>query len=135
MDWQHPYKLKEFCDLNVEFYKKYQPKVYCKDKEEIELALQIGLPEPEVIRDGEHTLEIMKNAGVVLSGRVHCAVPGFVQGKKLGVIKTDSRIQTLTDWGGIEVSNVRQFDNMTYNVRKFQNELHQYEKIIKKALK
>ena len=90
------------------FYNEYNPKVYtvlnCPTslEKDIKLTKSIGIPNIEVVKNNIHTKEIMKNANVVLSGRVHCAVPAYVQGKATSLMRIDSRANVLTNFGGTE---------------------------------
>lgn len=98
-DWQDEVKLQEYYDLFLNFYKQYAPLVCCAMEEEIQSAVEIGLPEPLVLNSWRETQDIMKRANYVLSARVHCAVPAFVLNKPTSIIALDSRSKVLSDYG------------------------------------
>jgi hypothetical protein len=97
-DWKDKNKLNEYYNQYLEFYKKYKPEVYCAFSEEILKAVEIGLPEPKVLKSWEETLEIMKNADKVISGRVHCAVPAISRNADVKLTALDTRSYVVEDF-------------------------------------
>jgi hypothetical protein len=127
--WNDMNKLKPYIEIVKHFVLKFNPKVYCVSENECQLAELFGLEKPEIIRDREHTKEIMENANIVLSGRVHCAVPAFVQGKKLGLIPIDTRYGVLDDWGGQIITNIHDLVNLTSEKRDFESFREEYRNL------
>lgn len=81
-------------------YNMYKPKVYCVDEKEIDLAVNIGLPKPEVLKSSTHTKMILQHASHIISGRVHLAIPAHSIGavyKSISLTAVDSRATTLSD--------------------------------------
>lgn len=72
-------------------------KVYCINPNERELAMKIGLPDPEVIRGVTRAKLILRNAKSVFSGRVHMAVPAWAINKPATLIAVDSRYKVLEE--------------------------------------
>ena len=106
VDWQKTEKLQEYYRIFTDFFAKFNPKVYCAFDNEKTSAIKIGLPEPIVLSGWQNTLDIMKTANHVLSGRIHCAVPAVTAGKKTCVVKIDSRYMTISDFNGYAISNI-----------------------------
>jgi len=117
-------------DLMLDFYKQYKPKVYCNANHEIEVGKKLGFDNIELLKDRNHTLEIMKNANIVLSSRIHNAIPAFVQGKKVGLIPIDSRQFTLSDFGCDIIYDIEQIKLLKSEKRNFRKYLPEYKKII-----
>lgn len=95
--WTDEARLKEYCATMKAFYDEHKPQVLCALESERDLAVKIGLPRPLILKGVRHTLEIMAGVGRVLSGRVHCAIPAYVEGAKTELIPLDSRALTLTE--------------------------------------
>jgi len=129
--WKKQTKLEEYLNLNLDYFKEYKPTVYTHLTSEIKAANYIGLPEPKLIGGWRNTLSIMQNANYVLSGRVHCYVPAFVQGKPCGLLSVDSRSRVVSDFGGTVISNINQFKNLGYQFRNFDLYLNRYKDILK----
>lgn len=132
--WSDTNKLNNYIKLNVDFYKKFNPTIYTHLECEKELAVKIGLPEPKLIGGWANTLSIMQNANFVLSGRVHCSVPAFVQGKPVGLLQIDSRARVISDFGGTIITDINQYNNMGYHHRDFSLHLDKYVQILNKIL-
>lgn len=130
LEWQCPKRVKEFDELNMAFYKEYKPEVYVANKTDIEGAIRAGLPSPTVLNTYKETLTVMEEADYVLSCRIHCAVPGFVQGKAIGVIPIDSRSKTLEDFGCLMIRNIGDICKMKHEKRDFLGSLETYRKLI-----
>lgn len=133
-DWQDEFKIKEYNDLFLDFYTQYKPLVCCAMENEIESAMNIGLPEPLVLGNWRETLSIMARANHVLSARVHCAVPAFVLNKPTMIVPLDSRHKVLSDYG-CPVYN--KTDGFKFNSQKINLSvyLNQYEGILRKIFK
>ena len=127
-------KLDDYIKLNQEFHIKYKPKVYTHLICEVEMAEKYGLGIPELIGGWKNTLKIMESANYVLSGRVHCSVPAFVQGKPVGLLQIDSRSHTLSDFGGTIITSINQFKTMGHNHRDFTLYLSKYQEILRKLI-
>jgi len=97
-DWKSGKKLKAYHDEYMEFYNQYKPVVYCAFENEIEKAVEIGLPVPKILTGWEMTLELMKDADNVLSGRVHCAVPALARGANVKLMALDTRFYVIEDF-------------------------------------
>lgn len=128
-DWLASSRLDKYCEIVRDFYLKYHPEVYTVNPCEIPLAEQIGLPIPKLLYSVDHTLDVMREANYVLSGRVHCAVPAFVKGKALGLMPLDSRHLTLSDFGGLMIHSVEDLDKMAHEKRDFSCYLDEYADI------
>ena len=96
--WSNTEKLNKYYNTCKYFFVRTRAKVYCALKSEVNSAIKIGIGKPIVLTGYEHTLSVMQKAKTVLSGRVHCAVPAFVQGCNLGVLQIDSRCHVLKDF-------------------------------------
>ncbi len=103
--WRDSAVLQKYTDEVMEFYNKYSPAVYCAWDMEIALAERIGLPTPMVLQSPDDTLNVMRKAKRVLSGRVHCAVPAIVQGADVKLMPIDSRHYVVSDFPSIQISN------------------------------
>lgn len=112
-DWKSKQKLDKFKQLFLDFYIKYAPDVYCAQDADVQMALDIGLPHPTVLRHWSDTLGIMQDAKRVLSARVHCAVPAIVQGAITELIALDSR--------SLVVQDVNFKLNLEYEALKYKN--------------
>lgn len=113
-------KLANYLLIVKEYVKKYNPKVYCADPAEVNSAKELIGVEPSIIKGWSHTLEIMKNANYVLSGRVHNFIPAFVQGKACGLLPIDSRHKVASDFGGLLINSVEDLDKMKAEQRDFE---------------
>jgi len=98
IDWQKEKELEKFYDICLEYYRTYDPIVYCSEDDDLPKAKELGL-DIHKVADYNETLEIMKTANHVLSCRVHYAVPAFVKGCKIGIIPIDSRHLVLAELG------------------------------------
>lgn len=128
--WTNKEKLKKYHDVCKQFFIRNKAKVYCASKKEINSAIQLGIGEPIVLTGYEHTLNVMQNAKTVLSGRVHCGVPAFVQGCNLGVLQIDTRCHVLKDFGCKVIQNL----NDLMFLKKNEIDLKQYFEIYKNNL-
>lgn len=128
--WQCSKKLDHFNELNLYFYNQFKPKVYVANRLDIEGAMSAGLPRPLLLKNYYQTLKVMEEADYVLSSRVHCAVPGFVQGKAIGLIPIDSRSKTLEDFGCLMIDDVKDFAKLKHEKRHFLNALKTYKELL-----
>lgn len=119
IDWQDKTKLENYYRQVLMFYSVYEPTVYCANEEEMASAIRIGLPQPIVLRTSDQTLEIMRHAEMVLSGRVHCAVPARVQGASISLLALDTRSYVVSDF------------SQTYDFTPY---LAEYDRILKETL-
>lgn len=77
-----------------------------------------------------NAIECFKNYSNILSLRVHCAIPAFTMGKKVGIVPIDSRA-TAAELGGIKmVANVSHFEEMSEIKRNLTQDLESYKNII-----
>lgn len=111
-DWQSKEKLDKYNNIFLQFYKRYNPKVYCAHASETSSATKAGLPIPTVLTGWENTLNIVQNANHVLSGRVHCAVPALTTGTKVGLVALDTRSFTLSDFNGTIIKEIEDLNNL-----------------------
>lgn len=126
-DWKDFKKCEEYVSVVKKFIEKYDPKIYCVCEGDRERAEFFDIPEPEIIRDREHTMEIMKNANYVLSGRVHCAVPAFMQGNAIGIQPVDSRVRVLTEFGCPSIETIEDLDKIKFEKRDFEKYRKEYK--------
>jgi hypothetical protein len=126
-DWKTWDKCEAYVNVCKAFIEKFDPKIYCAAHEDILRAQFFGIKEPIEIGPPEKTLEIMSTANYVLSGRVHCAVPGFIQGKAIGIQPVDSRVQVLTEFGCPSIETPEDLDKLKFEVRNFEK----YRKLYK----
>ncbi len=91
--WQDDKKYQDYCKIFVDFYKKHQDNidVYCANSNELAPAIMADLPMPMVLEGYQHTMDIMRSAKNVLSGRVHCAVPAYSAGCNVNLVPIDTR--------------------------------------------
>lgn len=129
-EWQCSNKIKKFNELNMAFYKEYKPDVYVANEIDVEGVISAGLPKPIVLNTYKETLKVMEEADYVLSSRVHCAVPGYVQGKAIGVIPIDSRSKTLEDFGCLMIRNLEDLKKLKHEKRNFLGSLETYRKLL-----
>lgn len=109
-DWQDKDKLDEYYNRLLEYQKKYNADVVCKEQGEVKYAQRIGLPTPRVLKDKYDTMNTMKSYTHMLSGRVHHGVPFFVSGfKELELIPIDSRHLTYEDFKNINSINLQTY--------------------------
>ena len=132
--WKNKKELNRYTAIIKDFYNAYKPEVYCAVNmpshydEDLIWAKKLGLPNPVILKDYEHTKKVIMGAGKVLSGRVHCSVPAFVQGKPIGILPIDSRARVLTDFGcQAIVNNLKPFRSMEFKKRDFSKYLKEYE--------
>lgn len=97
-EWQNPDKLKEYYNKMREFQQKHNAEVYCADPAEVSYAIKNGFPEPTVLKDVYDTLDLMRGADKVLSGRVHCSVPAIAQGADVELMALDTRSRVVYDY-------------------------------------
>lgn len=140
--WQgNKENLDSYFDLIVSFYKAYNPQVYCAVnegihyEEDIKLTKKLGLPPPIILQDWEHTKKIMGDGKIILSGRVHCGVPAYVQRKQIGILPIDSRAKTLTDFGCQAITNISQFENINYEPMNLAKTYEAYRKLLEPLAK
>ena len=127
-DWQNEISIKNYIDIFQEFYKNYQPHVYCAERADINMALQAGLPEPQLLNSWTDTLQVMKKANYVLSGRIHCLVPAFVLNKPVSIVPLDSRHMVLSEYGcPLTYDTNLQFGNIAIKLEKY---LQEYGEIL-----
>lgn len=119
IDWQDSEKLIEYYNICLDFYKKFNPTVYCTSASEISTAIKIGLPAPILLSKTDDTLNLMRGAHRVLSGRVHCAVPAIAQRANVGLMALDTRSYVVKDF--------QQFEDLTPFIE-------DYKKILKGLL-
>lgn len=118
-DWPDSEKLTEYHQTCLDFYHEFNPKVYCALPSEIPAAIKIGLPAPILLSKTDDTLNLMRTANRVLSGRVHCAVPAIAQGALVNLMAIDTRAYVVIDFA--------QFNDLTPF-------LEDYDKILKGLL-
>lgn len=106
--WQDPAKVDEYHSKVKEFYHEYRPLVYCVSSAEQKSFMDLGLPKPKLIRTYQDTVKAVENARRILSGRVHCAVPGYGLHIENGytpvyidLMDIDSRVFTFTNFNNI----------------------------------
>lgn len=97
-DWPDSEKLTEYHQTCLDFYHEFNPKVYCALPSEIPAAIKIGLPAPTLLTKTDDTLNLMRTANRVLSGRVHCAVPAIAQGALVNLMAIDTRAYVVIDF-------------------------------------
>lgn len=119
-DWLDPYKLSEYWQGMLEYQKYFDAKVYCALSQEVVSAKEQGFGDVTLLNGPEHTLNVMRHARTVLSGRVHCAVPAIVQGADTTIMPLDTRASTVTDFK---------------TVADFRSFLPKYQEILKRCVK
>lgn len=115
--WVNPDKIKAYYDEVLDFYKEYDPDVYCTFADEVPAAVSLGLIRPVILRSEDHTLEVMRTAKRVLSGRIHCAIPAIVKGAITNIMPLDSRAMTITDWMPDKVSIKKGLEDYDFVLR------------------
>jgi hypothetical protein len=133
VDWTNKDKLEKFYDICLAYYKTYDPIVYCSEESDLLTAIKLGL-KPKKVNNYIETLDIMKSANNVLSGRVHYAVPAFVQGCSVGIIPIDSRHLVLSDWGCPVINDIKdiaKINNCELELNRF---YIKYKEIITKSI-
>lgn len=133
IDWQNNKQLEKFYEICLAYNKKYDPIVYCSEENDIPQAIKLGL-KPKKTENYIETLEIMKTANHVLSGRVHYGVPAFTQGCKLGILPIDSRHFVLSEWGCPVVDNISMVDSLSSCKLDIQKYYKEYHSIITKTI-
>lgn len=93
--WQCPIKLAHYYNTMEAFRVINRAEVYCANQKEIQSAINNGFPAPQLLRTADDTLDLMRSAYRVLSGRVHCAIPAIVQNAEVTLIPLDSRASTI----------------------------------------
>ena len=127
-DWQIKDEINEYNSIFKKYYELYNPKVYCAEEYDILKAKEAGLPEPIVLKNWSETLDVMKKANFVLSGRIHCAVPAFVLKKHVSIVPIDSRHLVLSDYGcPLSINNNLRFGQISLDINKV---LDDYGKIL-----
>ncbi len=96
--WMNDYPLLAFEKRFKDFYDKYKPDVYCVYEKEKSSAMAIGLPEPTLLGSLAESHDHLAGRNLVLSGRVHCAIPAFVGGAKVDLVPIDSRAATFYEF-------------------------------------
>ena len=113
IDWHNKKEaLQKFYDVCSAFYKQYNPMVYCSEVNDIPMAQKLGF-DIHRLTSYKETLDIMRKARYVLSGRVHYGVPAFVNGCKLGIMPIDSRHLVLSEWGCPIIKNPDEIHNLS----------------------
>lgn len=98
VDWSpESARFEEYVSAVQVIYSQMAPTVYCVQPEEIAMAQRIGIGTPQVITGSEHAKLVIKNSGVIHSGRVHLAVPAYILGKFTYLWPVDSRARVLKD--------------------------------------
>lgn len=98
-DWTDKEKLKTYCRRFVNFHKKYPDcAVRCAKPEDVQGALELGLPKPEVFSGHEQAIAAIFQSNNVISGRVHNAVPAVRLAGNVELVAVDSRSQTFEDF-------------------------------------
>jgi hypothetical protein len=133
IDWEDKKRLEIYYEICLTYNKKYDPTVYCSEEADIPKAIKLGL-KPKKTENYIETLEIMKTANHVLSGRVHYGVPAFIQGCKLGILPIDSRHFVLSEWGCTVVDNIPMIDSLSSCKLDIQKYYKEYYSIITKAI-
>jgi hypothetical protein len=82
-------------------------RIVCNLPEEVKSAQALGLPKPHVLRSPEDSVYVMSQAGQILSGRVHCAIPAQAMGKRIELYPFDSRAQSLEDWTSADLPELK----------------------------
>lgn len=134
-DWHNEQKLRQYNDLIMYFYTRFSPKVFIANEKDALGAWELGLPSPNLLITPFDTLNVMEESGVVLSTRVHCAVPAVIQQKLTFIVPLDTRARVLTDLYVPEVSSKTNF--FSSNIRPINNpmnKLDQYIETIKTAV-
>lgn len=72
-------------------------KIFCVSPNEVQAAIDIGLPAPTLITGLPHAKIILNNAQSIVSGRVHLAVPAYQYSRPLHLEPVDSRATVLHD--------------------------------------
>lgn len=129
--WQDSSKVLKYRNLIKAFYSKYNPVVYCAKLEDRKNCLEIGLPEPILLDHYSETMKIMETANIVLSTRVHCGVPAFVQNKSIGLVPLDTRSFVLSDFGCPIITRVEDFSLLESKERNFSSYLNTYNEILR----
>lgn len=93
--WRCPVKLAHYYNEMEAFRVLHNAEVYCANEKEIQSAVNNGFPTPKLLRTADDTLGLMRSAYLVLSGRVHCAIPAIVQHAYTTLIPLDSRASTI----------------------------------------
>ena len=105
---RNPELFQNYLKMVKRFVDEYSPKVYtvlnchtayAEDQKHLN---SIGVTEFDILKTSSDTKSVMENANIVMSGRVHCSVPAYVQGKAVSLLRIDSRANVLTDFGGKE---------------------------------
>ena len=112
IDWKKENQLEKLYDIYLEYYRTYDPIVYCSENDDLPTAKKLGLNVHKVA-DYNETLEIMKTANYVLSGRVHYCVPAFVKGCKVGIIPIDSRYLVLAELNCPVIDNYSKINQLS----------------------
>jgi hypothetical protein len=112
---------KDFIKLQKDFYDEYKAQAYCVSPFELNCAKSYGIDNIKLIKNRDETIEVIKKADIILSGRVHVSVPAFVAGKAIGLIPVDSRYLTLDDFGGQICKNSDDFKKLEAKKRDFEH--------------
>jgi hypothetical protein len=132
-NWKDKEKLQKFYDINLSYIKQYKPDIYCAFESDVPQAEMLGF-KPKTLKDWKETLTIMTNAKKVLSSRIHCCVPAFVQEAEVGIIPLDTRHYVLSDYGCPLIENNEQINNIKVCKLNYSKYLEKYNKIITKYI-
>lgn len=84
----------EFRDYNAS----RGPMVYCAHSDDIPGAIEVGLPRPQLLKTADDTVDMIRRATLVFSGRVHCAIPAEANDILTSLVAVDSRASALYDY-------------------------------------
>lgn len=124
-------RLAKYNELFKHFATIYQAYIVVCDPAEISYAEAVFQTDINLITQYNETFICCQRANIVLSSRVHNAVPALVYGASVGIVPIDSRARTLTDWFDIEVNNIDDLSKITtQDIDKFADKAV-YRKLIK----
>lgn len=79
----------------------------------------------------QNAMDIIAQSNIVLSMRVHNAVPALAMGKSVGIIPIDTRALTVETVGGILVNRVEDLENISPLSFDLDSSLNVYKKLLK----
>lgn len=130
----NPDLLRQYYDTVRAFVQTYKPDVYTPMKYDLDTYKKIGSEEVRLLTGPDSTIEMVKKSSVVLSGRVHNAVPAISAGRPTGLIPFDSRSLVVSHVGGALVSSPSDFDKIKEVEYDFKADEAQYVALIRRHL-
>lgn len=104
--------LLNYYKINQYYSMKYNAKVFCFSKKEIESALKLGINKPIILNNRQELLNKITLSKMTLSGDVYSLIPAMIQRCKVGVIDLSNEVKIISDFGCGIVKNIHDFTKM-----------------------